>query len=433
VKKKRIAIDREFRALCPPLAQDELELLESNLIADGCRDPLVTWRGILIDGHNRFEICERLGIAYRSVPIKLTDRAAALQWIIVNQLGRRNLAPYARAELGMRLVPSVETQAKARQRLRTEGSVSARNLPPVHTAPAIAKRVGIGETTFEKARAIAAAAGELGAKTIAKLRRGEVTIAEVHRGLRADQKRAARAAAPRSLIANDGSALRAGDWRVVLADVDQVDAVITDPPFSAITHDGAARATRNDGSGTIGLAPSFNAWTDELVHEFVSSLAPRCRGWMVALCDDNLIAAWKAAYRAAGRLAFAAVPIVIKGGGNRLVGGGPASDAIYAMCSRPRTKAFASWSALPGHYIGSRSPESSGGRGKASWLMEALVRDYTMPGDLVCDPLAGWGSTLIAARAMGRRAIGAELDTAAAMKGRRRLELVAAASTEVAA
>lgn len=54
--------------------------------------------------------------------------------------------------------------------------------------------------------------------------------------------------------------------------------------------------------------------------------------------------------------------------------------------------------------------DRSGGRGKPEWLMRALVRDYSMPSDLVCDPLAGWGSTLRAALNEGRRAVGAELD-----------------------
>ena len=53
--------------------------------------------------------------------------------------------------------------------------------------------------------------------------------------------------------------------------------------------------------------------------------------------------------------------------------------------------------------------------------MNALVRDYSRPGDLVCDPFAGWGSTLAAAVANGRRAIGAEMDAAAHAEAVRRL------------
>ena len=58
-------------------------------------------------------------------------------------------------------------------------------------------------------------------------------------------------------------------------------------------------------------------------------------------------------------------------------------------------------------------PHQAGGRGKPPWLLDALVRDYSDAGHLVCDPFAGWGSTLVAARNAGRNAIGAEMDPAA--------------------
>ncbi len=86
-------IDPEFRALIPPLSTDEREQLEANIVAEGCRDALVVWQGILLDGHNRLEICGRLGLPYRTVEIELPDRDAAADWIDKNQLGRRNLTP----------------------------------------------------------------------------------------------------------------------------------------------------------------------------------------------------------------------------------------------------------------------------------------------------------------------------------------------------
>jgi len=90
---ENIQIDPEFKALIPPLAPQERDQLEENLKADGCRDPIVTWQGWLLDGHNRFEICTRLGIEYRVTSLDLADKAAALDWMDANQLGRRNLTP----------------------------------------------------------------------------------------------------------------------------------------------------------------------------------------------------------------------------------------------------------------------------------------------------------------------------------------------------
>ena len=86
-----LKIDGEFQALIPPLTPEEKRQLEENMVAEGCRDALVVWEGIILDGHNRFEICQRLDISYQTVEIELPDREAAADWIDRNQLGRRNL------------------------------------------------------------------------------------------------------------------------------------------------------------------------------------------------------------------------------------------------------------------------------------------------------------------------------------------------------
>jgi site-specific DNA-methyltransferase (adenine-specific) len=64
---------------------------------------------------------------------------------------------------------------------------------------------------------------------------------------------------------------------------------------------------------------------------------------------------------------------------------------------------------LPGVYYGGRAPDKHIG-GKPIDLVSAIVRDYTREGDLICDPFAGFGTTLLAAAMNGRRAIGAEAD-----------------------
>ena len=113
-----LKIDPEFRSLIPPLTEEERRDLERNLVKDGCRDALVVWKetGILLDGHNRLEICDRLGIKYRVDEVAIADRTSAKVWILRNQLGRRNLTPFALAELKLRLKPLIEEQAKARQK-----------------------------------------------------------------------------------------------------------------------------------------------------------------------------------------------------------------------------------------------------------------------------------------------------------------------------
>lgn len=97
VSSRSLRIDPEFKNLIPPLSTDERRQLETNLVKEGCRDPLVVWAGhdILLDGHNRWEICSQHGIDFQTVEIELPDWEAARNWIINNQLSRRNLTKEA--------------------------------------------------------------------------------------------------------------------------------------------------------------------------------------------------------------------------------------------------------------------------------------------------------------------------------------------------
>ncbi len=91
-----ITINSQLRSLIRPLTEEEKRQLERNILDEGrCRDPLVVWRKgdsrILLDGHNRLDICDKHKIPYGTVELDLPDRSAAEDWIDANQLGRRNL------------------------------------------------------------------------------------------------------------------------------------------------------------------------------------------------------------------------------------------------------------------------------------------------------------------------------------------------------
>jgi hypothetical protein len=98
-----LKIDLEFKAFLPELTAEEHEQLEENLIADGCRDPLIVWDGIIVDGMNRFEICEANGIQYKTVAKDFAGRNEALHWMLNNQAGRRNLSAGQRAMIAARM------------------------------------------------------------------------------------------------------------------------------------------------------------------------------------------------------------------------------------------------------------------------------------------------------------------------------------------
>lgn len=99
----QLTIDREFESLCPKPTDSELAQLRSNLEEDGCRDPLVVWGcngdELLVDGHNRYRLCQELGIGFKTARMRFESRDKAKQWILTNQLGRRNLTDEQRTRL----------------------------------------------------------------------------------------------------------------------------------------------------------------------------------------------------------------------------------------------------------------------------------------------------------------------------------------------
>jgi len=209
------------------------------------------------------------------------------------------------------------------------------------------------------------------------------------------------------------SALYLGDYRVRLSDRRRAFtglpriAVITDPPYGRRTHEGQ-HALRAD--------VPYAHWTPEDVAEFVTWATRTATTWVCAMTSDDLIGAYRDAYRAAGWYDFAPVPILRHI--PRLTGDGPASCAVYLMVARPRQ--VTRCGSLPGWYMAEAEHIGHPGA-KPVALMQRIVADYTAPGDLVVDPCAGMGSTLVAAWPT-RHAVGCEIDEAVWRRAKARLD-----------
>lgn len=96
---EQLKVDIDFKNLIRPLNREEYAQLEANLVLDGCRDPITAWNGTIVDGHNRYEICNRLHIPYAVQEISFDGREEATIWICANQLGRRNITEETRRYL----------------------------------------------------------------------------------------------------------------------------------------------------------------------------------------------------------------------------------------------------------------------------------------------------------------------------------------------
>ena len=167
-------IDNEFRNYIRPLSSEEYEKLEASVLSEGIRDPLVVWQGILLDGYHRYKIAQGHGLEYKTVEVELPDRDAAKEWILVNQLGRRNLteqeASYYRGKLY-----SARKQSHGGDR-----KSSCQNVNLIGTAEELGSQYGVSERTIIRdeqfSKAVDKVADEIGAEARNAILSGQAKV-----------------------------------------------------------------------------------------------------------------------------------------------------------------------------------------------------------------------------------------------------------------
>ena len=203
--------------------------------------------------------------------------------------------------------------------------------------------------------------------------------------------------------------LREGRWQEALADVATAEALITDPPYSDRTHKG-----QRTGSSIRTPTILYDALSAEGAVEIANAWRERVRHWAIVWSDH---VGHRMHEEAWGTHWYTFAPVVWLPDLSppRMSGDGPTCAAAYLMIARPRRRLDEGRTgSRPGvyHARSARScDERSGLAGvKAIDGVRALIRDYTLKDDLIIDPFAGSGTTLLAAAIEGRRAIGAEVN-----------------------
>jgi len=98
-----ITINEDLRVYIDPLTEDEYTALERSLLSEGCRDALVLWGDLLVDGHNRYSICQKHGIPFNIVQNQTFQSMDDVHlWMIDNHLGRRSVSDFQRGVLALR-------------------------------------------------------------------------------------------------------------------------------------------------------------------------------------------------------------------------------------------------------------------------------------------------------------------------------------------
>jgi len=152
-----ITINQDLRAYIDPLTEDEYAALERSLLAEGCRDALVLWGDLLVDGHNRYSICQKHDIPFNTRQNQTFQSIDDVHlWMIDNHLGRRSVSDFQRGVLALRkkeIVSARLAQAQAQPASAEPAATDAAppaSADPVLTREAVARTARVSSATLSQ-------------------------------------------------------------------------------------------------------------------------------------------------------------------------------------------------------------------------------------------------------------------------------------------
>lgn len=109
-------IDPELNEVLPKLSDADYKALEQSLLAEGYKGaPIMVWGDVIVDGHNRYEICNKHNIPYEIKAVEFANKEEAIIWMVRQQLGRRSLTPLQRIAIVEKYKPFYKKKAKENQ------------------------------------------------------------------------------------------------------------------------------------------------------------------------------------------------------------------------------------------------------------------------------------------------------------------------------
>jgi predicted methyltransferase len=388
----QLKINEEFKKLIPPLTPEEFKQLENNCMNEGIREAILTWNGYIIDGHNRYEIAQRWQLDYNTKEKVFKDESEVKEWMILNQFGRRNLSNYQRSVLALELEGVFKR--KAEDNLIESGKNYGKGcqisdkpiIEKIDTKKEIAKLAEVSHDTIAKVKTIQQKAPE---EVKAKLSTGEISINQAYQEIKKEEKVKERIQ-EREKLAEEGAKktididFRLGDFMDVFSDIPDgsIDCIITDPPYPKEYLDQwsklsmfAKRVLKPNGyciaySGQMYLPEVMHRMSEHL--DYYWTFAVYHQGQTQIVNGVNLICRWK--------------PVLIFQNGKSKI-----KNTIQDyFISEQREKSGHDWQ------------QSQSG-------VAYLIEMFTNPGDLICEPFAGSGTTIIVAREKSRNIIAAEI------------------------
>ena len=399
-------VDAGFQSLIAPLTPEERSQLEANIATESCRDALVTWNGILLDGHNRLEICTRLGIRFKTCEVHLPNREAAKLWIEENQIGRRNLSQDQRAAIAYRILQrriAISKKDRARKGGLAGGSGRTRLSLVVtsSTKQAAPRQREIAAAQFGASSRQIRSISDIAKQSMPMVEQivaGTLTIKKAKDQLVEDSRQAKREAALKSNP--KGCRIHTGDLSLLhrLIPDNYADLFLTDPEYDAAAIPVYGRlaelAARKLKPGGLCVVMCGQMHLDRVMQEMTTHLQYY---WLCAVGQKGVVRSCRVLTR---KVLNTFKPILIF-----------AKRPVPALPEHPFFQDF-----ILGTY-----DKKHHWMGQGVEQFQYFVERLTEPGGLVVDPFVGGGTVPVACIATGRRYIGTELDPGVAAAARARV------------
>ena len=187
---------------------------------------------------------------------------------------------------------------------------------------------------------------------------------------------------------------------------------ISDPPYESEAHTLGRRARpAGGGEGADPRALDFAPIGEQDRSDVARHMARVAQRWILVFCQVEAAMKWRSALEAGGARYMRTMVWIKPDATPQFTGDRPGMGyesivVAYAVSTKSR------WNAggKRGVYEFTGDPCRDHMTQKPVRLMEALIRDFTDPGELICDPFAGSGTTGVACKRLGRRFIGWERD-----------------------
>ncbi len=223
-----LTINPVYQKLVPSVSEDEYKSIKQSIKDSGLWLPIiVTPKGIILDGHTRYQICQELGITPKHAERNFENELLEKRFVIESNLKRRQLNDFQKSELG---IPLLEIEKELAQQRKEQGNTLASNEAKGKSTEKVSNQIGVSRGTFERAKKIIEKAPE---ETKEILRLGKSTINKEYQNLQKNEKRAIRQEEIKNLQVKlpEKVTLHNSEFQKVFVEGNSVSLIFTDPPY----------------------------------------------------------------------------------------------------------------------------------------------------------------------------------------------------------